>query len=199
MKVELGVPTNPKLGAENLKFVPMGAFGILKNGSNERRYLVSNGFGPCIGVALYNAAEQSGILAHFMSKNDVGSSFKAVIKKLDVAKLGKDWDAVIFAGSQADASGASGKSTMSGPLDLAVNLSSKHNVNERIGSMESALKDLEATYQTQSGGFETCAIDLDGGILWLWSGNTPGGHNSALALLAEEGAALLYDDKLPKK
>jgi hypothetical protein len=197
MTVQFGNPGS----VEESKFVPMGAFGILRKNVHTRRYLKSTSFASCIGVAIYIVEQHAGVLAHFMSHNSIRKSMTAIgreLNNLQISSKGRNWDAMIFAGGQFSKAKSKSKSTFSGGLDIAVREESLTTALQRLQEIKKDLEGFGATaaiYKDGDEGFESCALDVESGVLSLSNEDVAGKHKNSQAAVCDQNAALLLDTK----
>lgn len=195
MEVKIGEDAG---ATEESKYVPMGTFSILVAGG-QKGYLKSTGFGTCIGVAMHNATQNAGVLAHFMSHQAIRASFERIAQELNalgISSKGRNWDVVIFAGGGAAKNASSSDAIGKLGLDFA----SKGSV--ATSSIGTRLKDLELDLASHAAkkvevlknGVESCSLDVVNGVLHL-SNETFLMHKNSLAAISGKNTPLLYDTK----
>jgi len=195
MEVKIGADAG---ATEDSKYVPMGTFSIVV-ADGQKRYLKSTGFGTCVGVAMHNAGQKAGVVAHFMSHQAIRSSFESIAKELNalgISSKGRNWDVVIFAGSGAAKNASSSSAIGKFGLDFASKTSGA------TSSIGTRLKDLELDVSSHAAkwvevlkyGVESCSLDVVDGVLHL-SNATFLMHENRLAAVSFKNTPLLYDKK----
>lgn len=190
---------SPDAGSkEDSKFVPMGTFSILKATDSGKRYLKSTGFGTCIGVAMYNATEKAGVLAHFMSHQGIGASLTKIageLKALETSSKGRNWDVVVFAGGGA-AKNISSTGAFAQNLDFASKgTSATSGIESRLKKLELTLTDRDAAgVEVLKDAVESCSLDVAEGVLYL-SQVSFLMHKNTKAAISASNSPLEYDVK----
>ncbi len=208
MNVQAGGNDVGSAGETN--FVNMGCFGVGAVGRGSR-YLKSTGFGSCLGMVLHlsrdggvGATVRAGLLAHFMSDNNIAGSYPGFLQRLrhlEGAMVpgpsllgmggipGDDWTACIFHGGD-----------MNGVADSKTAEASRLLARKRARTLKTYLTTtwgITTVAYTPDAGYKSTVLDMQTGDLMLFDDNVAGSEAPprGMDLFRLSGKPLTFNNK----